>query len=59
MNAVAAAIAPGSLAGIIVYENVWATPLLEAMDANGALLAGAGSIDADDLIRSLDGTSRP
>lgn len=50
---VAAVMQPGALTGIIVYENVWAAPLLAVMDANGARLVGSGSIDADDLITSL------
>lgn len=54
IDALGAAIEPGSLAGIIVYESVWATPLLDAMDANGARLVGSGSIDTDDLLASLD-----
>jgi hypothetical protein len=50
---VAAVMQPGSLTGIIVYENVWATPLLDSIDAHGARLIGSGSVDADDLITSL------
>lgn len=50
---VAAVMQPGSLTGIIVYENVWATPLLSSIDAHGARLIGSGSVDADDLITSL------
>jgi hypothetical protein len=53
VDAVAAVMQPGSLTGIIVYENVWAAPLLTAMDAHGARLIGSGSVDADDLIASL------
>lgn len=52
---VAAVMEPGALAGILVYENVWAAPLMVAMEANGARLVGSGSIDPDDLIASLDG----
>jgi hypothetical protein len=48
--------APGSLTGIIVYENVWAAPLLASMDATGARLVGSGSVDVDDLIASLNDT---
>jgi Family of unknown function (DUF6325) len=57
VRALAAAAEPGSLIGIIVYENVWAAPLLRAIDANGARLVGAGSVDADDVITALDSSS--
>ena len=57
VDAVAAVMEPGSLAGIIVYENVWAAPLIEAIDANGARLVGSGGVDADDLIRTLGDAS--
>lgn len=55
IDAIASATEPGSLTGIIVYENVWATPLLTAIDENGARLVGAGSVDTDDLIDALRG----
>ena len=55
--ALAGAAAPGSLLGIIVYENVWAAPLLKAIDAHDARLVGAGSVDADDVIAALDSSS--
>jgi len=54
VDAVAAVMAPGSLAGILVYENVWATPLVEAMDRNGARLLGSGGVDPDDVVDVLD-----
>ena len=57
VDAVAAVMQPGSLTGIIVYENLWAAPLLAAIDANGARLVGSGSVDADDLIQSLNDTT--
>jgi hypothetical protein len=55
IDAIASATEPGSLTGIIVYENVWATPLLSAIDENGARLVGAGTVDTDDLIDALRG----
>jgi hypothetical protein len=53
---VAAAIEPGSLAGILVYENVWAVPMWTALDRSSARLVGAGRIPAGDLIAALDAT---
>jgi hypothetical protein len=57
INALAAAAVPGSLVGIIVYENTWAAPLLTAIIANDARLVGAGSVDAEDVISALDAAS--
>jgi Family of unknown function (DUF6325) len=54
IDQVAAAIGPGSLAGILVYENVWAVPMWTAIDRSNARLVGAGRIVADDLIAALD-----
>jgi hypothetical protein len=54
IDEVAAAIEPGSLAGILVYENVWAVPMWTAIDRSTARLVGAGRIVADDLIEALD-----
>ncbi|MBV9337179.1 MAG: hypothetical protein JO243_14950, partial [Solirubrobacterales bacterium] len=47
-------IEPGSLAGILVYENVWAVPMWTALDRSNARLVGAGRIGADDLIAALE-----
>ena len=44
----------GGLAGILVYENVWAVPMWTAIDRSAARLVGAGRIGADDLIAALD-----
>ena len=46
---VAEAIAPGSLAGILVYENAWAAPIMAEITTSGARLLGSGRIDTDDL----------
>ena len=51
---VGAVIAPGSLAGILVYENTWAVPMWTAIDRSNALLVGAGRIAPGDLVAALD-----
>ncbi len=56
IDEVAAAIGPESLAGILVYENVWAVPMWTALDRSSARLVGAGRIPAGDLIAVLDET---
>jgi len=58
IDQVASAIAPGSLAGILVYENVWAVPMWTAIDRSNARLVGAGRVVTDDLIAALDAPDR-
>ena len=54
IDQVAAAIEPGSLAGIMVYENLWAVPMWTALDRSSARLVGAGRISGPDLVAALD-----
>ncbi len=50
----ASLIAPGSAAGLLVYENTWAGPFVTAMrDAGGEVLA-SGRIPATDVVAMLD-----
>ena len=52
---VGAVIEPGSLAGILVYENLWSVPLMTALDRSSARMVGNGRIIVDDLLTALDG----
>ena len=54
IDEVAAEIQPGSLAGILVYENVWAVPMWTAIDRSNARLVGTKRVVTDDLIEALD-----
>jgi Family of unknown function (DUF6325) len=47
---------PGSSAGILIFENSWATPFVEAIRRGGAELVSAGYISHDTLLASLDAT---
>jgi hypothetical protein len=47
-------IAPGSVASILVYENVWEAPLFAAIGRSRAQIVGAGRVTADDLMSALD-----
>lgn len=53
LDAVASAIEPGSLAGILVYENAWAAPIMEEIATSGAVLLGTGRVDGGDLSEVL------
>jgi hypothetical protein len=52
----AAAVEPGSAAGIVLYENVWAVPFIGALRRAGGQLVAAGRVPAEDLLAALDAT---
>jgi len=56
IDEVASSIEPGSLGGILVYENTWAVPIISAIDRNGDRMVGLGSIVVDELLQQLDAT---
>ena len=54
IDAAAAVIEPGSMAGMIVYENRWAAPLATALRRGGAQLVAGGRIPIQAMLASLD-----
>lgn len=54
INAAAAAIEPGSTAGLIIYENRWAAPLATALRRGGAQLVASGRIPMQALLAAVD-----
>jgi hypothetical protein len=52
----ASVIEPGSSAGVLIFENRWATPFTQALRRGGAQLVAAGYIPHDALAESLDAT---
>jgi hypothetical protein len=54
----AAVIDPGSSAGILIFENCWATTFVQALRNSEAQLVAAGYIPQDALAASLDATDR-
>jgi hypothetical protein len=50
-------LAPGSSAGILLFENRWATSFVQALRKGGAELIAAGYVPQDALVTSLDATS--
>lgn len=48
------AVAPGSAAGILVYENTWAAPFATALRRGGAQLVASGRIPVNAIIAALD-----
>ena len=51
-------IEPGSSAGILIFENRWATPFTQALRRGDAELVAAGYIPQDNIAASLDATDR-
>jgi hypothetical protein len=50
----AAELDPGTAAGILVYENVWATPFATAVRRSGGRLVASGHIPVQELAATLD-----
>jgi hypothetical protein len=48
----------GSSAGILIFENCWATPFTQALRGAGAELVAAGYIPQDSIAASLDAAER-
>jgi hypothetical protein len=49
-----AALAPGSTAALLVYENTWAAPFATALRRSGAQLVANGRIPVNAIIAALD-----
>ena len=52
----ASVITPGSSAGILIFENRWATSFVQALRRADAQLVAAGYIPQDTVLASLDAT---
>jgi hypothetical protein len=49
---------PGSSAGILLYENRWATPFVQALQGGGGEIVAAGYVPHDALLEALEFTDR-
>jgi hypothetical protein len=56
LSEAASVIEPGSSAGILIFENRWATPFVNALRRGQAELVAAGYIPIDWVLESLDAT---
>lgn len=52
--AAATAMEPGTVAALIVYENLWAAPFVRAVRNSGGELIASARIPASDVIEALD-----
>ena len=56
IDEIAAAIQPGSVAAVIVYENRWVLSLVNTWRRDGARFIADGGISASDVVAALDAT---
>jgi hypothetical protein len=54
VTALAAAIEPGSTAGVLVWENSWAAPFASAVRRSGGQLVASGRIPIQALAAAID-----
>ena len=45
---------PGSVAVVVIYENLWALGLVDAWQRDGARLITSGGLPAGDILAALD-----
>jgi Family of unknown function (DUF6325) len=50
----AQALEPGTAAGVLVYENAWATPFAAALRRSGGQLVASGHIPVHAIVEALD-----
>ena len=51
---ISAAMQPGSVAVVVIYENRWVLGLVAAWQRDGARLIAAGGLSADEVVAALD-----
>jgi hypothetical protein len=59
VNALAAAIEPGSSAAVLVWENKWAAPFGAAVRHSGGQLVASGRIPAQALLAAIEADNEP
>ena len=56
LHQIASAIAPGSVAAVVVYENRWVFSVVDAWRREGARLVADGGVSPEELLAALDAT---
>lgn len=56
LDEVAAALEPGSAAGVLVFENTWAAPFAAALRREGGQLVASGRLPVQAILAALDAT---
>jgi hypothetical protein len=52
----ASVLEPGTVAGVLVWENRWAAPVADALRRSGGQLVASGRIPVQAIVASLDAT---
>ena len=56
VSEISAAMEPGSVAVVVIYENRWVLGLVDTWRRDGARLIADGGLSADDIVAALDAT---
>jgi Family of unknown function (DUF6325) len=56
LDQAAAALEPGTVAGVLVWENRWAAPVAVALRRSGGQLVASGRIPVQAILAALDAT---
>jgi len=56
LDEAAAALEPGTVAGVLVWENRWAAPVAVALRRSGGQLVASGRIPIQAIVAALDAT---
>jgi Family of unknown function (DUF6325) len=51
---ISSAMQPGSVAVVVIYENLWALGLVDAWRRDGARMIASGGLSAADIVAALD-----
>ena len=54
LRTVAESIAPGSLAGALLFEHTWMLPMVDAIVAGGARVITSARVDPAEIVAALD-----
>ena len=59
VSQISAAMRPGSVAVVVIYENRWALGLVDAWRRDGARLIASGGFPPDNIVAALDAAESP
>ncbi len=54
LHAVAESLDPGTVAAVVIFENTWVVPMLDALGAAGGRVVSENRVPVDDLLLALD-----
>ncbi len=54
LHAVAASLEPGTVAAVVIFENLWVLPMLASLREAGGRVVSENRVDVDDLLHALE-----